>query len=169
MMDVAREVFSERNGFVLCNPARLDGHHGGSARGLDLLHLYSTSPLGDAVAASGAAIPVMDLETAKYTIIVRKASEPSLITRPYLVSTGWILHAGAEPLALCSAGYLAHWNPDHPKVLRPRVAPGWYEVKIVGGFDKPTNDDWILEFVLHPSREPPTLSADLRAELRQAH
>jgi hypothetical protein len=48
---VARDVFSALNGFVLCNASGLDRHQGGTARGLDLLRLYSTKDEEDPVTA----------------------------------------------------------------------------------------------------------------------
>lgn len=162
---VARDVFSELNGFVLCDPNGLDRHHGGTARGLDLLTLYSTTEQGDTVAAAGAAIPVMGVETGEYTLVVRHAEAASpLVGPPRIVSSGWILRAEAEPLCLCGAGYLVKWDPDNQKVLRSAVPSGWYEVEIQGGFGNADRSEWVIEFVLRPAAQQPAFSADLSTE-----
>ena len=162
---VAREVFSELNGFVLCDPSALDRHHGGTARGLDLLTMYSTSEQGDAVAAAGIAIPVIGLEADWYTLAVRHVETATLLVEPpLLVSTGWVLCVEAERLCLSGAGYLTRWDPENEKVLRPSVPSGWYEVEIHCGFGKSDRSETVVEFVLNPVSERPTFAADLGTE-----
>lgn len=142
MKFVFEDVFSELNGFVLCVPEL--------ERGADLLTRFATTPEGDVVTRSGRAIPVMDLETGDYRLIIRtvdQVSDPLPSSSP-----GWVLNVGNEPLCLCGAGYLTRWNPDHPKVRRVPIPAGWYAVTV-------NVSPEVVEFVLEPRVEPPTFSA----------
>jgi hypothetical protein len=159
---VAVNVFSELHGFVLCDPVGLDELHDGSAKGLDLLGLYASTEIGDQVARAGLAIPVMGVAAGDYTLVVRPETSPTLLAGPpRLRSAGWVLHVRAEELCLCGAGYLTRWDPTHPRVLRPRVPPGWYEVAIHGGLGAGEPPPWMIELLLRPVAEPPSFRADL--------
>lgn len=141
------ELFSELNGFVLCVPDL--------ERGVDLLTKFTTTDEGDVVTKTGRAIPVMEVETGDYTLIIRSVDQPSqLPDQPRISSSGWVLNVGDEPLCLCGAGYLANWNPDHPKVRRVSISPGWYAVTI-------DLCDFHIEFVLTPTTTP-NFTADVQ-------
>ncbi|MGV3625108.1 MAG: hypothetical protein ACO1OB_30085 [Archangium sp.] len=144
------DVFSELNGFVLCVVDQLEV-------GADLLTRFTTTEEGDDVARRGHAIPVIGVETGEYTLIIREVDQPTkLPTAPRISSPGWVLHVDGE-LGLCGVGYLATWNPKHPKVHRVTVPHGWYAVIV-------DVCDWHVEFVLSRCDEPPVFTADLQTD-----
>jgi hypothetical protein len=155
---VAVDVFSELFGFVLLSPDDLDAHYARQARGRDLLHEYTSTDEGDRVAAEGIAVPVLGIPADDYTLVVRHVDAASTLTDGAFESRGWVLHATATPLCLCGLGYLTRWDPDHPRVLRPRVPPGWYVVTIRGGEDAARART--IELVLEPREERPTFRGD---------
>jgi hypothetical protein len=155
---VARDVFSERFGFVLLNPDALDARYPDGASGRDLLHEYTTTDEGDRVAADGVAVPMLGLPADDYTLVVRHVHAPSALARVTLESSGWVLSASARPLCLCGLGYLAEWNAEHPRVLRPVVPAGWYAVTVRGGTD--VDDRRTIELVLAPCEERPPYAGD---------
>lgn len=125
-------------------------------RGADLLTRFTTTTEGDDVAKTGRAIPVIGVETGEYTLIIRNVDQPSkLPTAPRLTSPGWVLHVEGE-FCLCGVGYLARWNPEHPKVHRVTLPRGWFAVTV-------DLCDWHIEFVLSPA-EQPVFTADLQTD-----
>lgn len=89
-------------------------------------------------------------------MIIRHADQPSrLPTAPRVTSPGWVLHVEGE-LRLCGVGWLANWNPAHPKVHRVTLPHGWYAVTV-------DLCDWHVEFVLTPALAP-VFSADLQTD-----
>ncbi len=163
-------MFSELFGFVLCDPVGLDVYHGGSATGLDLLTLYTSTEAGDEVAQRGLAIPMIGVGAGEYTLVVQHGESPTLLQgEAQLISDGWILHAQAPALCLCGVGYLTCWNPTHENVQVP-VPKGWYHVQVRCSFGAgPDRGDgeplsWIIEFVLVPVDPPPIFRADLQTD-----
>lgn len=162
-----REVglFPELRGFVLADPDLLEAFHSGRARGLDLLRLYSESEAGDRVASEGVAIPILGLEPAYYCVTLRSATEPSTIVgSPIGSSAGWVLRVASKELVLGGIGYLKCWDPNHPKLRKIAVSPGWYSVVISLGATS-NGDDFALDLALTHCDERPEFTADLRATL----
>jgi hypothetical protein len=146
---------------VLTDPGSLDDFHGQQARQRDLLELYTASDAGDAVAAEGVAIPVLGVEPGYYAITIRTESDSSpLSDPPFDMSTGWVLQVSSGEVVLAGVGYLKNWDPEHPKLRRVALEPGWYSVDIFVG--AATNgDDFALDFVLRACAARPQFSADL--------
>jgi hypothetical protein len=153
--------FPELFGFVLLDPARLDHTLGGDTAGRDLLALFTTTDQGDQVARDGVAVPVMGVDAADYTVLVRHAADPSPWTAPRLSSPGWVLGTDTGRLLLCGAGHLTDWAPGHPGHRHVTVPPGWYEVEIRGHLLTHGPDDAACEFVLTPTVTRPAFHADL--------
>lgn len=154
-------LFPELHGLVLADPAVLDEFHDRRARGRDLLELYATSNVGDAVTAKGVAIPVLGLEAGYYSVTLRTMSGASPLAQPPLdMSTGWLLHVSSGEVVVAGVGYLKNWDPKHPKVRRVLLEPGWYSLDIVVGYAT-NDDDFALDFVLQACTSPPQFSADI--------
>jgi len=118
-------VYSELLGFVAADPATLDRFHGGSACGLDLLDLYTTTDVGDRVSATGAAIPILGVDAGHYSFVVRDSAAPTLLTAaPLATSSGWILQVTSGEIALCGVGRLKRWDPQQTSVRRVAVPAG---------------------------------------------
>ncbi len=157
--------FPELHGFVLLAPERLDRAVGGAATGRDLLTLFSTTELGDRVAAEGVAIPLMNPEAAYYRVLIRHPSTPSPWGRPCRSWPGWVLGTTTGSLVFCGAGALTCWDPDDARHRRAQVPPGWYTVRIDGHLLDGVPDDAAYEFVLTPTDDRPTLRARLDEDL----
>lgn len=153
--------FPELFGFVFLDPARLDQALGGEAADENLLERFSTTDLGDRVSADGIAIPVLGVEVGVYSVLVRHAAEPSPWPAPRLSSSGWVLGTTTGALLLCGAGYLARWDPGHPRHRRIDVPAGWYAVEIHGHVLDSGADDGAYEFVLTPTNTQPPFRAHL--------
>jgi len=154
-------LFPELHGFVLADPGLLDDFHDHQARHRDLLDLYTTSNVGEVVAAEGVAIPVIGLEPGYYAVTIRTESGPSPLSQPPLDrSTGWLLRVSSGEVAVAGVGYLKNWDPRHPKVRRFPLERGWYSVDILVGTAM-NGDDFALDFVLRACAARPQFSADL--------
>ena len=159
--------FPELHGFVLFDPARLLSFLGQEVRGGDLLTRFSQTEDGDRVSSEGIAIPFVGLDAGDYTILVRDADTPGISQPPRLRSPGWILGTETGELRFGGLGYLMRFDPDHPKLARLRVPPGWYRVELLGHVLAPgrPEEEWLYEVVLSLSEEKPRFQADLAASL----
>jgi hypothetical protein len=144
--------FPEAHGFVLLDPARLDGYLGGNGTGRNLLELFSTTEAGDAVAAEGIALPLMGVSAGYYTVLVRHVSDRSPWSAAVNSSPGWILGSETGSLLLCGAGHLSRWMPGHPAHHRVTVPPGWYRVEVRQHDQANGTDDGAYEFVFTPGQ-----------------
>ena len=159
--------FPELHGFVLLDPARLDAFCDFKARGADLLTRFTQTNDGDRVSHAGIAIPMTGIETGDYSIVIRDAQSlgPGQLAR--VKSPGWILGTETGEILFTGLGYLARWDPDHPRHARIRIPAGWYRVEISGyvlnageGTEK-----WLYELAMSFSKEKPPFDADLTAKL----
>ncbi|MDG4829323.1 hypothetical protein O7627_08390 [Solwaraspora sp. WMMD1047] len=148
--------FPEAHGFVLLDPARLDEHLGADSAGRNLLELFSTTEAGDAVAREGIALPLMGVNAAYYTVLVRHVSDRSPWSTAVRSSPGWVLGSETGSLLLCGAGHLIRWTPGHPGHRRVTVPPGWYEVEVREHDQADGTDDGAYELVLTPTSAQPT-------------
>ncbi len=158
-------VFSELFGFCVADPKNLDRFHGGSAEGLDLLALYSTSELGDRVAATGAAIPVLGVEAGYYAIHLHEGRDERVASLERLVSSGWILEVVSGQIGICGLGYLKQWDPTHSAVRRASVPCGWYAVSLAVSVAADGPDDFVLEIFLSKTDSQPEFRADVARTL----
>jgi len=162
--------FPELHGLVLLDPARLDALYEHGARGADLLTRFTQSEDGDRVSREGIAIPMLGLEPAYYTVVVRDVASPGVTQAPRVRSAGWILETATGRLLLCGLGYLVRWDPDDPRHGRIQVPPGWYRVEILGHvLDAGGRDEeWLLELVLEHAGEQPPFAGDVSLQLSLA-
>jgi hypothetical protein len=141
------DVFPEDLGFVLCDRLGLDRFHGSSAKGLDLLTLYSSSDRGDEVSKDGIVIPAYVSDYADYTVVIRHAAVPSTLeTTSFGVSRGWVFKVTGE-VCLTDMSILRAWDPDSNRVYRFSLPLGDYAVDVIGHV---AGEQWVLEFVMTP-------------------
>jgi len=152
-------VFAELHGIVIFTPERIE-----PPVKTNLLHLYTTTDAGDRVVQEGICLPILDIDEGDYTVVIREAREASYLRTPPLVrSSGWILGTPSGTLAVCGAGYLSVWNPEHPRIQRLQVTPGWFGVEVRGGRNQPgtSEEEWVYEVVLTAAKSRPVFSGNL--------
>lgn len=159
--------FPELYGLVLLDPERLDDLYEHGARGANLLERFTESEDGDRVSREGIVIPMLGLEAAYYTVVLRDPATPGVAQAPRVSSGGWILGTTTGRLLLCGLGYLARWDPDDPRHGRIQVPPGWYGVTILGHVLDAggPDEEWVIEVVLDPTGEQPPFAGDVSAQL----
>jgi len=162
--------FPELYGFVLLDPERLDDLYEHDARGADLLARFTESEDGDRVSREGIAIPMLGLEAAYYTVVLRDPATPGVVQAPRVRSGGWVLGTTSGQLLLCGLGSLVRWDSDDPRHGRIQVPPGWYGVTVLGQVLKAgrPDEEWLLELVLDPTEEPPRFAGDVSVQLSMA-
>jgi hypothetical protein len=163
--------FSELHGLVLLDPERLDAMYEQQARDADLLTRFTESEDGDRVSREGIAIPMLGLEPAYYTVVLRDVVSPGVTQAPRVRSPGWILGTETGRLLLCGLGYLVRWDPADPEHGRIQIPPGWYRVEILGHVLRAGKQDeeWLLEIVMeHTGGQQPPFTGDVSLELSLA-
>lgn len=126
-----RSVFAEARGLCLIDPATLDAALGTSCEGLDLLTRFTTTEDGEGVAAVGAVIPILGLESDFYQVMLAPASPRPVLDDVVLArSEGWVLEVRSPEVLLCGLGYLIDFRRDHPAHARLQLPLGWYRITI---------------------------------------
>jgi hypothetical protein len=107
----------------------------------------------------------LGIEPGYYDVIFRAENEPSAIERASVTSGGWVLGTPGGRLLVCGLGYLKRWQPNHPRHQWVEIAPGWYEVGVLGATAATDDCDGLIELVLRPADARPAFTADLGREL----
>jgi hypothetical protein len=155
MSSVVRQEFSdcfpELFGLVLLDPIRLEQFVGSECRGRDLLTRFATTGDGDAILDEGIALPLMDLVATPYSVVICDGRE-SVDATPDLRSEGWVLGTESGALLLVGAGYLRSWDPGSPAHKHVSVAPGWYQVEVLGYAAEPRFELRLHQRPVRPAR-----------------
>ena len=169
----AKMVLTDFNGLVLFAPDLLADHFGGAIpEGTDLFTRFMQTDDGDAVLAAGLIVPVLAIDDAPYTVIVRMATEQSPIAaETVVVENGTVALAVATRVVVADLVVLKEWIDDL----------GWHDVDTglehgayavtVRGFRvldaaQHTIVDAGYEFVLDPRPALPTVTADTGTKMR---
>ena len=157
--------FPELHGFVLLDPARLDAFCESRAEGADLLTRFTQTDDGDRICQEGIAIPMTGIDAGDYSISIRDSLSPGPEGPPRVLSQGWILGTETGEVVFSGLGYLACWDPDHPRHARIRIPAGWYGVDIRGYVlgEGGVGEEWLYDLALTRSRQKPPFTADLTA------
>ncbi len=160
---------TDYNGIVLFDPDGLNQFYGRIRTGTNLFKRFTTTTDGDEILARGIVVPILAIDDAGYTIIIRNAAEPSPID-PYVIVTNetYPFHVTREAV-LADLAVFREWeaNLDWQRVPIPI---GKYAVSVRGFRRMAKTKRKILdagyELVLRRVRKLPPVSANTGAKMR---
>jgi hypothetical protein len=152
------------NGIVLFDPAALVDFYGGRIRkGTNLFRKFTTTDDGDEMLRLGIVVPVLAIDDAGYTVIVRTADESSPVESCVMMTNGaFPLYVRGEAV-LADLAVFREWEYGTDWTHVP-IAVGRYSVDVRGFRRLATRGRNILdagyEFVLKPVRRLPRVTGE---------
>ena len=160
---------TDYSGIVLFDPDGLTQFYGRIRKGANLFKRFTTTTDGDAMLKLGIVVPILAIDDAGYTVIIRDASEPSPV-EPYVIVTNetYPLHVTREAV-LADLAVFRDWEVDLDWQRVP-IPVGRYAVTIRGFRRMAKTKRKILdagyELVLRRVRRLPPVSANTGAKMR---
>ncbi len=161
---------TDYNGIVLFEPAALRELYGGRIRrGANLFRRFTKTDDGDRVLERGIVVPILAIDDAGYSIVIREEGERSPVERWIVATNGvfpfWVRHEAV----LADLAIFREWE-DQTDWQRVPIPPGKYGVTI-RGFRRMSSDrkkiiDAGYELVLSRARRLPSVTGSTAARMR---
>lgn len=160
---------TDYNGIVLFDPDALKKYYGRIRAGTNLFKRFTTTTDGDEILALGIVVPILAIDDAGYTIVIRERSESSPV-EPFVIVTNEVYpFRVTREAVLADLAVLRSWKEglDWQRVPIPM---GTYGVT-VRGFRRMAKTrrqivDAGYEFVLRRVRKLPKVTANTGARMR---
>ena len=161
--------FTDYNGIVLFDPDALKKYYGRIRAGTNLFKRFTTTTDGDEILSLGIVVPILAIDDAGYTIIIRDPSEKSPI-EPYVIVNNEVYpFRVTREAVLADLAVFRSWEEDTDWQRVP-IPVGAYGVSVRGfrriAKAKRKIVDAGYEFVLKKARKLPKVTANTGARMR---
>ncbi|WP_147451240.1 hypothetical protein [Corallococcus llansteffanensis] len=156
-------VSADYNGIVLFEPTLLTKRYSPLLDGTNLFKKFTTTDEGDEILREGLIVPVLAIDSAGYSIVVRDTDEPTGFAGCELVveNAEYALNVESR-LVIADLAVLVEWASDEGWQDVDGVSPGLYSVSVRGWRRKEKAEivEAGYEFVLRRQAALPEVTAD---------